>query len=77
MSSVRRLQPVIQERVDVLMARLKGFRGTGEVVMVSWAFAAFTHGELGGSSRGDRRKILTLLDIVMMYCFGRCDRRLG
>jgi len=58
MASVRRLQPVIQERVDVLLERLKGFRDTGEVLMASWAFAAFTN------------------DIVMMYCFGRCDRRL-
>jgi hypothetical protein len=45
MGSVRRLQPDIQERVDVLMERLKGFRDTEEVVMASWAFAAFTNGE--------------------------------
>ena len=45
MQSVRRLQPVIQDRVDVLRGRFEGFRGTGEVVMASWAFAAFTNGE--------------------------------
>ncbi|CZR68489.1 uncharacterized protein PAC_18388 [Phialocephala subalpina] len=58
MASVRRLQPVIQERVYLLLERLKGFRETDEVLMASWAFAAFTN------------------DIVMMYCFGPCDKRL-
>ncbi|KAH8594870.1 cytochrome P450 [Bisporella sp. PMI_857] len=43
MASVRRLQPVLQERVDVLMQRLKGFKDTGEVLMASWMFAAFTN----------------------------------
>ena len=46
MASVRRLQPVIQDRVDVLGRRLEEFRDNGEVVMASWAFAAFTNGEL-------------------------------
>jgi cytochrome P450 len=44
MASVMRLQPVIQERVD-LLERLKGFRDSGEVLMASWAFATFTNGE--------------------------------
>ena len=43
-ANVRRLQPVIQDRVGVLCERLKGFRDKGEVVMASWAFAAFTNG---------------------------------
>ncbi|KAE9367607.1 cytochrome P450 monooxygenase [Stipitochalara longipes BDJ] len=59
MASVRRLQPEIQERVDVLLQRLKEFRDTGEILIASWAFAAYTN-----------------VDIVMMYCFGRCDNRL-
>lgn len=46
MASVRRLQPIIQGRVDLLLERLKGFRGTDEVLMASWAFAAFTNGVL-------------------------------
>ena len=45
MASVRRLQPVIQERVDALLRRLEGFRDTGEVLMASWAFAALTNGK--------------------------------
>lgn len=44
MASVRRLQPVIQEKVDVLLERLRGFRDKDEVLMASWAFAAYTNG---------------------------------
>ncbi|KAH7348389.1 cytochrome P450 [Rhexocercosporidium sp. MPI-PUGE-AT-0058] len=58
MASVRRLQPVIQGRLDLLLERLRGFRDKDEVLMASWAFAAYTN------------------DIVMEYCFGRCDNRL-
>lgn len=54
MASVRRLQPVIQERVDLLLERLKGFRGTDEVLMASWAFAAFTNGWLRFLTTTDR-----------------------
>lgn len=45
MASVRRLQPVIQGRVDLLLERLRGFRDKDEVLMASWAFAAYTNGE--------------------------------
>jgi cytochrome P450 len=51
MQSVRRLQPVIQESVDKMLVRLKGFRegvggaDAGQVLMASWAFAAFTNGK--------------------------------
>jgi len=37
---------VIQDKVDLLLERLKGFRDNGDVLMASWAFAAFTNGEL-------------------------------
>jgi hypothetical protein len=69
MASVRRLQPVIQERIDVLLERLRGFReggsgsekNAGEVLMASWAFAALTNGELSAPhSGGDRDLVLTL-----------------
>jgi cytochrome P450 len=43
-ASVRRLQPVIQERLDVMMERFRGFGNSGEVMTVSLAFAAFTNG---------------------------------
>jgi len=44
MASVRRLQPEIQERLDLLLKRIREFRDNGKVFMVSWAFAAYTNG---------------------------------
>ena len=35
---------MIQERVDLLLESLKGFRDTGEVLMASWAYTTFTNG---------------------------------
>ena len=47
MASVRRLQPVIEERVQQLVARIRGFKDrTEDVMKVDYAFAAFTNGKL-------------------------------
>jgi hypothetical protein len=62
MAGVRRLQPVIQERVD-LLERLKGLRDIGEVLMASWAFAAFINGEPGLERTSWRRR-----DLQNRYC---------
>ncbi len=48
MSSVRKLQPMIEERVATLLARLRGFKdvqGADGVIKVNYAYAAFTNGE--------------------------------
>lgn len=45
MASVRRLQPVIQERIDVLLRRMKDFRDTGHVLNASCMFSALTNGQ--------------------------------
>ncbi|CAI6331170.1 unnamed protein product [Periconia digitata] len=42
-ASVRRLQPVITERVEVLLSRAKEFRGTGRVLNASCMFSALTN----------------------------------
>jgi hypothetical protein len=44
-ASVRRLQPLLQDRVNKLLERLEGFRDSGEVLMASWAYSAFTNGK--------------------------------
>ena len=44
MASVRRLQPLVQERVDVLLRRVKDFGATGRVLNASCMFAALTNG---------------------------------
>lgn len=45
MSNVRKLQPEIQERVDVMMRRIGEFRDSGEVLNASWLYAAYTNGK--------------------------------
>ena len=45
MTSVRRLQPLIQERIDVLLGRMKEFRDTGHVLNTSCMFSALTNGQ--------------------------------
>lgn len=47
MTSVRRLQPMLQERVDVMLGRLKDYQNTGEVLNLSCMYAAMTSGMYG------------------------------
>ncbi|MCJ1381679.1 hypothetical protein MMC17_004790 [Xylographa soralifera] len=61
MASVRGLQPVVEERVDSLVGRVRGFKdvkGEEGVMKIDYAFTAFAN------------------DVVMEYCFGRSERRL-
>lgn len=44
MTSVRRLQPLIQEKVDILLKRLREFQESGEHVNIAHAFSAYTNG---------------------------------
>lgn len=43
-TSVRRLQPMIEERMNRLLERLVEFEQSGEPMTVSLAYAAFTNG---------------------------------
>ena len=46
MASVRRLQPIISERVDALVGRLRGFNNVDNGdLKADYAFAAFTNGK--------------------------------
>jgi len=51
MASVRSLDGLIRERVKALLKRFSEFRDTGDVLMMSWAFAAFTNGKSGMSMK--------------------------
>lgn len=42
--NVRKLQPVIRERVEMMLKRIEDFRKSGEVLNASWLYAAFTNG---------------------------------
>lgn len=52
MASVRRLQPLIEERLEKFLARLDGFKTNGEVMTLSLGWAAFTNGRLVGGRVG-------------------------
>jgi hypothetical protein len=43
-ASVRRLQPVIDERIDKLISRIKGFRNSKKPLTISIAYVAFSSG---------------------------------
>lgn len=43
-ASVRRLQPLIHERVGKLLSRIKGFKTSGEPLTISLAYVAFSSG---------------------------------
>jgi hypothetical protein len=45
MVSVRKLQPMLQERIDVLLRRQKEYKDTGEVLNLSCMYAAMTNGK--------------------------------
>ncbi|KAF2182877.1 cytochrome P450 [Zopfia rhizophila CBS 207.26] len=57
MQNVRKLLPVVEERVNVLVQRLKASGDRGEIVSIEYAFSAFTNAS----------------DVVMKYCFGQSD----
>ncbi|MCJ1321263.1 hypothetical protein MMC15_006607 [Xylographa vitiligo] len=61
MASVRRLQPVVEERVNTLVGRFREFKdvkGDEGVMKIDYAFTAFAN------------------DVVMEYCFGQSEHRL-
>ena len=45
MTAVRSLQPVIQERINVAMRRMKEFIDEDKVLNATYMFAAFTNGK--------------------------------
>lgn len=45
MANVRRLQPVVQERLGVLLKRMKEFKETDKVLNASCLFSAFGRGK--------------------------------
>jgi cytochrome P450 len=45
---VRKMQPNFQERLDVLLRRMSGFKDTDEAVNANCMFAAFSNGKTSG-----------------------------
>lgn len=82
-ASVRRLQPMIEERVQTLLGRLREFKKTGEVMKMSPVTSAYSTGRFwsdccGGGQNFARVTIKTdrNADVIMMYTFGRTYNRL-
>ena len=84
-ASVRRLQPVLDERLERLMEGLRLAGEKGEVVNVCHAFAAFTNGKpnrdysvLGFAAQFTSFRCLknilnVITDVVQQYSYGHSD----
>lgn len=62
MASVKRLQPLIDERVAKLLEKLRGFmnaKGSDGVIKLDYAYSAFSNDEFSSF----RKRVLTLVDI--------------
>lgn len=54
MASVTRLQPVIQERLDVMLKRMNEFKNTGDVLNMSYMFSALGNGKKKKKKKNSR-----------------------
>lgn len=69
--SVRRLQPVVEERVDALLERLKGVQGG--VVDLMYPFSAFTNGKSSTTVWPECGE-LTEIDVIEEYAFAKSHK---
>jgi hypothetical protein len=70
---VRKLQPIIEERIDALLGRLREFQASSTPLTLDYAFSAFTNGL---SVTNIKRQLLTeIADIAQEYAFARSDHR--
>lgn len=72
--SVRRLQPVIEGRVDALLERLREVGGRGETVDLMYPFSAYTNGEFSFEQVSVVGSWLMGVDVIEEYCFARSHR---
>lgn len=90
MASVRKLQPVIEERVRQLIERIRGFRDVdGGAFKADHLFAAFTNGRLSSpifpwgdnrtlsSKSRDYSLLINSQDVVTEYSYGRSEHLLS
>jgi hypothetical protein len=71
---VRRLQPVIDERVGMMIKRLEGLADERKIINAEHMLAAFTNGI--EHKVAPERKTLMKVDVVTQYRFGSSDHRL-
>ncbi|GIJ99636.1 hypothetical protein Aspvir_003637 [Aspergillus viridinutans] len=74
---VRKMQPDVQERLDVMFKRMSGFKDTDEPVNANCMFAAFSNGERTREITSEKRTDNSVNeDIVQKLAFGRCAYKL-
>jgi hypothetical protein len=74
----RKLQPDIQERLGVMLTRMKGFKDTEEPINASCMYAAFTNGKQYLTLPCDMQRCANLFpDIMQILAFGECAYKLG
>lgn len=71
--AVRKLQPIMEERLDALLVRFREFQKSHEVMTLDFAFSAFTNGLFDFSNVF--MDLLTTVDIAQEYAFARSDHR--
>jgi hypothetical protein len=71
--AVRKLQPIIDERIDALLTRFRGFQASRTPVTLNYAFAAYTNGL--NLTHIERQLLTETTDIAQEYAFARSDHR--
>jgi cytochrome P450 len=64
--AVRKLQPIVDERIDALLGRFRQFQASGEPITLDYAFSAYTNG------RSSTCCLRLKTDGECRYCAGVC-----
>lgn len=75
-ASVNTLQPAISQKVKQFLDRIREYRNSGEVLVISDAFAAFANGVYHHSSIRNWN-VLMMQDVVMEYSFSNSQNRVA
>jgi hypothetical protein len=73
-AAVRKLQPVIDERIGALLTRFREFQATSTPISLNYAFAAFTNGS--SLTHIEHQPLTDIADIAQQYAFARSDHRI-
>lgn len=71
--AVRKLQPIIDERLDALLVRFREFQASSAPMPLDYAFSACTNGL--NLPHSNRQPLTEITDIAQEYAFARSDHR--
>lgn len=72
--AVRKLQPIIDERIDALLNRFQEFQTSSQPIILNYAFSAYTNGKYCTSFAAST-PLTGIIDIAQEYAFARSDHR--